>query len=504
MKKEINFQTGFTFVELIIVIAITLLIGITAVPFYSRFFNQTAVANTTTQLIAELRKAQTYSMTGKRGGQWGVTYTNSSIILFQGSTYASRNAAFDETFSIDPNVSITGFTELAFNRMTGTPSASQSITISGIGGNSQTVAVSTQGVIINTAWFNTSFVYRKTITIDHTKVVGGSDLSNFPVLISITDPNLRTVANGGFVQNTSGYDILFTDTTQTIKLDHEIEKYDPTTGEIDMWVRLPVLYANTDTVLSMYYDNTAISSSQENKNSVWDTNYVGVWHLNDNAANTTVSDSTAIINTGTNAANTSTKTVSGQIAGGLTFNGSTDKTVTTTNGSIKGQAGVTVSAWVNTTALSGLQQEIYMESTNGTSATSRLALTINGGTSKFEFFGRTADADARTSWVSSSTALTTNTWYYVVAVYDSANSLNHLMVNGVDQTSAKTEAAFSSTTPTSAPYIGAQADATQFWNGRLDEVRVSKTARTAGWNTTEYNNQSSPSTFYTIGLATTQ
>jgi hypothetical protein len=37
----------------------------------------------------------------------------------------------------------------------------------------------------------------------------------------------------------------------------------------------------------------------------------------------------------------------------------------------------------------------------------------------------------------------------------------------------------------------------------MDEVRISNTVRPSGWITTEYNNQVSPSTFYTLGSATT-
>jgi len=57
-----------------------------------------------------------------------------------------------------------------------------------------------------------SFSYRKQITIDHTKVGAScsSDLTDFPVLISITSDNdLRTTANGGDVENTNGYDMIF-------------------------------------------------------------------------------------------------------------------------------------------------------------------------------------------------------------------------------------------------------------------------------------------------------
>ncbi len=356
---------------------------------------------------------------------------------------------------------------------------------------------------INTA----SFLYRKQLTIDHTKVSGGSNLSNFPVLISMTDANLKN-GGGGYVQSALGYDIVFTDSTGTTKLDHELEKYVAGTGEIAMWVRIPTLSASSDTTLYMYFDNSSISTSQENKTGVWDSSYLGVWHMNDNATNTAVAGSTANTNTGTNAANTSTKTTTSQIAGGLTYNGSSDNTNTTSAGTIKGQSQVTISAWVNTsTLLATSNHVIYMEPTNGGSATTRLALAISGNalgssSKKFTLFGRTNDADASTIFIQNTTTLATSTWYYVVGVYDSIGGVNHLMINSIDQTNTVIEAAFSSTTPIHTPEIGEQADGSNFYGGTLDEVRVSNTARSADWIATEYNNQSSPATFYSVGVLT--
>jgi hypothetical protein len=43
--------------------------------------------------------------------------------------------------------------------------------------------------------------------IDHAKVA--STQSNFTVLVSVTDPALKTIANGGHVANANGFDIGF-------------------------------------------------------------------------------------------------------------------------------------------------------------------------------------------------------------------------------------------------------------------------------------------------------
>jgi hypothetical protein len=48
--------------------------------------------------------------------------------------------------------------------------------------------------------------------------------------------------------------------------------------------------------------------------------------------------------------------------------------------------------------------------------------------------------------------------------------------------------------------IGEEYGGADYANIEWDEIRVSNTSRSAGWVATEYNNESSPSTFYTMGL----
>ena len=99
----------------------------------------------------------------------------------------------------------------------------------GTSGDSNTISLTTVG----------SFLYRRSITIDDsmTPASCGSNLSDFPILVSISnDANLKSVTNGGRVQSTSGWDIIFRATDATVctdagnpspcTLDHEIEAYD--------------------------------------------------------------------------------------------------------------------------------------------------------------------------------------------------------------------------------------------------------------------------------------
>ena len=50
------------------------------------------------------------------------------------------------------------------------------------------------------------------------------------------------------------------------------------------WVRIPSVNTNaasSDTVIYVYYGNSDVPSSTQNANGVWDSDYVGVWHLSE-------------------------------------------------------------------------------------------------------------------------------------------------------------------------------------------------------------------------------
>ena len=141
---------AFTSVELLIVISLVAIIGLTALPFLSRFFTQNATSDAYYRMLADFRKAQTYAIVGKQKGPWGVYYNSASnkIILYQGSSYATHtNTAFDETYNVSPSVSISGISDISFAQMTGTPSAATTITITGTSNTTRTIQINTQGIV---------------------------------------------------------------------------------------------------------------------------------------------------------------------------------------------------------------------------------------------------------------------------------------------------------------------------------------------------------------------
>lgn len=137
---------GVTIIELLLVVVIISTLGIFSASFYARFLTQNEVGNTVDRLIGSFRKAQVYSMMGKQNGTWGVRYTTSPKKI---TLYLSGNSAFDEDFSVNDNITISGFSDISFTRVTGLPSGASfplTITITG-GNNTKTIQMSSQGVV---------------------------------------------------------------------------------------------------------------------------------------------------------------------------------------------------------------------------------------------------------------------------------------------------------------------------------------------------------------------
>ncbi len=333
------------------------------------------------------------------------------------------------------------------------------------------------------AWYSGSWAYRKTITIDHTKV--GATLTSFPFLVTYaSDTDLAADAQD------DGDDILFTSADGSTKLDHEIETFSGSTGALVAWVEVPSLSSTVDTVLYLYYGNGS-AASQQNVTGVWDSNFKGVWHLDETVTDEqltgTHNDSTSNVNNMTQGGNV---TVTGKIGSAQDLDGTNDYIKRANAASLQVTSTFTLSGWVQMDAF-GAGNEIDPILRKGEGSPNNYQLALHDGKSSLYVNG-----SDDTPTVGSSTVLSTGTWYYVVATHNSAGT-SYVYLNGAQ--SASGVAAYVAATDTRELFIGGRDDALDVSNGRFDEVRISNTARSATWISTEYNNQNTPSTFSSTG-----
>jgi hypothetical protein len=335
-------------------------------------------------------------------------------------------------------------------------------------------------------WYDSSWYYRKKITIDHTDVP--SDQANFPVLISFTEP---ADLNDALVQ-ADGNDLLFTDSTGMNKLSHELDYFVKNSGILVAWVKVPALSSTTDTVIYLYYGNIDASNQQDPAN-VWTNSYAGVWHLGEGSGTTRL-DSTGNNNDLADTNGVAQSAVLAKIGYGADFVRTSSEYLSITDAAQTGldiTGSITMEAWAKNDE-TGNAPYFIIDKARGScgSGDAPYFLRLNNANSGFvrecTVVTGVCGADPTDSQ-GTLTSITSGNWVFVVGTNDGANTL--VYKNGAQTaTQAYNSGIFNSD---GAFYVGSQVNANYF-DGFIDEVRVSNTARSADWITTEYNNQNTP------------
>jgi len=324
-------------------------------------------------------------------------------------------------------------------------------------------------------WWSTDWKYRIKITIDSSLV--NESLTNFPVLVRLNDSRIDWAH-----VNSTGQDIRFLNSAQTELLSYEIEKWNYT-NSANIWVKLDSVDNTSDTEFYMYYGNTEASDAQDASN-VWDASFMMVQHLQEGGLDGTtdeVVDSTSNGNNGKGYPTDGNYTGPvggnvGQVDGGVDLDGNDDYVEVSYDDSLHSKE-ITIKIWAKPRNL-----EINLWST---------LLRYGGGTSQgyhiveapitqqLQFHIRnesdTVDIVHNSGWAFPSA----NKWYYIVVTYSQTNERVQIFVDG----DKKLEEAHTQGVhfENKAIHIGCTWGAYNFWNGTIDEVRISNKSRSEAW-----------------------
>ena len=341
------------------------------------------------------------------------------------------------------------------------------------------------------AWYNTDWQFRKKITIQSGKV--DANLTDFPVYLDLSELGadfFNSVKNGGG-------DIRITKTDEVTEVPREVVSCDTgtDTGEVH-FLADGTLSGSSPTDFYIYYGNAAASDyaidATFGAENVWNSNYKGVWHLEEASGN--LVDSTSNDNDLT-ANGTPLYGQTGQIEDAIDFDGSTDyfNRAEINLGNV-----VSMSVWINFDDLDGTPAFI----TNGQK--------VNGNYGSWRFYMaasgkiRTAadvSTDSSSTYETNDVVISAVTWHNI-GFTRAAGAQPKIYIDGVEKAGASAD----NWTGTidydgNSFFLGVLDDTpiVDFLDGKLDETRIMSTVLSANWISTEYNNQNDPSTFYVIG-----
>jgi hypothetical protein len=307
--------------------------------------------------------------------------------------------------------------------------------------------------------------------------------TDFTMLINITDARFKTVANGGHVQSPNGYDVRpFLDyTLTTTPLTYFLLRYNGTTGEVIMRVKVPTL---TGGMLVCLGCGDATLTTDGSSAATFSNNFLGVYPFGDG---TTLS---LVDVTGTNnATNHGATAGAGQVDGCAVFNGTSQYIDL---GSVFNPTAITYSALVKGVAWTNGYNAIIVRVNAGNSIYTMLFVKSNGKLSGWAVGSGSVSADG-----TGPTTLATGTWYHLAMTYDSINGLKGY-INGVLEFSVAASGALN-TTALQTNVANDTVNANRFLNGSIQQLQVSSVARAASWIAIEANQTLSPATFLDVG-----
>ena len=304
---------------------------------------------------------------------------------------------------------------------------------------------------------------------------------NFPVLIRLTNSNFN------FSQAKSGgEDLRFTKSDGT-QLHYEIERWDSAQGLAEIWVKVDRIFGNDSThFVNIYWGNTG-ASSESNSAAVFDTadGFRGVWHLGGNA-HATVMDATIHHYDGT-PSDTAPVPTPGAIGMAQSFDGVSNyiemKGTANSTLNFPAHGNYTVSAWAYIdsfkTIIPGWNDHIDIV----TKGNFQYNLQVNGTIWQF------AEFQDQVGWDIVRGNAESGKWAYVVGVRSGLQE--HLYVNGtcVDS-SPGNDPGLAPRDTTKNLCIGRFSGLPLYYfDGKIDEVRISSVPRSADWEKLCYMNQ---------------
>lgn len=304
-----------------------------------------------------------------------------------------------------------------------------------------------------------------------------TDQTNFPYTKVFTYPSLKTVGNGGLIQNTAANSrsitgpadfVVCTGNNSGTLMKFIIPYYDATTGKIQLIVQIPTLHTASNDSYYIGFNNAAQLTSLQDYSLLSDANIIEWCHFGDGS---TINLNCDVLNgTGTG----SPAAMAGQVDGALSLSGTNYDTLSGT--ATVGGNNLTIEAWVYPT---------------GGAAFYRIASDLNGSGNNGYLFGlRPAgdvqfyiDSSTTVHQVASGQVISGSVWSYIAASNDGSTLRTYgNAVAGATATGGAIGA------PSQNLLVGYNADGTgNKFVGGIDELRISSVVRSADWISTTYN-----------------
>jgi len=295
---------------------------------------------------------------------------------------------------------------------------------------------------------------------------------------------------------------VFTASDGSTLINHQVERYNPVTGQLVAWVQIPLLSATVNTDFYLYFGNNTVTIDPSTTNT-WDSNFQAAYHLNLNQNDVT--------SNGNNLSLTGTSLQSPAVAADGRDIESTEKMFCSPSAAVQTNGNVTLETWINFETLQPTGNDNVLISCGGAADVGIpdnmfYSFNFNGGGANpnkprmfWEFGPGTNESIVSTA----TTAITPGTWYHLAAIRDVTNSVVRFFIDGIQLGADVTYTNAPSGGTLTTLNIGEQQDNTiRDIDADFDEIRISNAVRIPEWMQATYQTGRIGSTFITYSTTT--
>lgn len=140
-------QAGFTLLELLTSVAILTIVAGLSLPVYQSFVGRNDLDLSVQTVTSMIRRAETYARSGKTDTSWSVAIQSGVVTIFQGTSYVTRNTAYDETYDLPDSVTPSGLSEIQFSELKAAPNTTGTITLTSNTNDTRTLTLNAKGMV---------------------------------------------------------------------------------------------------------------------------------------------------------------------------------------------------------------------------------------------------------------------------------------------------------------------------------------------------------------------
>jgi prepilin-type N-terminal cleavage/methylation domain-containing protein len=138
---------GFTLIEVMLSMACIAIIAGMSIPAYNAFQVKNDLDTAAVSLATSLRRAQALAQSRSGDSMWGVYAATGSILIYKGSSYATRDTSQDEVTTISPVITISGLKEVTFGKVWGVPVVTGTTTLMSLRNDTRTITINQKGMV---------------------------------------------------------------------------------------------------------------------------------------------------------------------------------------------------------------------------------------------------------------------------------------------------------------------------------------------------------------------